>query len=217
MGLHLGNDTLPRLLEPDAAVHVVGDGGDEEREQDDVEQPVHGVGVERQLEDVEAEVPTELRIGYAEADAVREKDPLLPLVGGPGADRKGEQQRHREANEPGPLPRRGVIASQHVLFGAARALGGRQPVGDRQVAVEQDEEDGDEDQRQHDPGEDHRPPDIGLGERVEPQVVGVEAGSAPQRHQHDDDGTDRKEQSPPQATGSDRSRGPTRAARRPRS
>ena len=219
--LHLRGDALPLLLEPDPPVHVVRDGRDEERQQDDVEQPVHDVRVEGQLEDVEADVVPEPervdRVVDAEVHAVGEEEPLLPLVGGAGADRQGEQQRQAEPHETGPLPRRGVIAGQHVLLGTAGPLRRRQPIGDRQVPVQQRGQDGDEDQRQDDPRDDDRAPHVGLGQSVEPEVVGVEAGRAAQRHQHDNDRSDPDEDSPPQATGSDRGRRPARAARRPRS
>ena len=220
MRLHLGGDALALLLEADPAVDVVGDGRDEEGEQDDVEQPVDDVGEEGQLEDVEPHVVAEPQridgIGGAEVDAVGQQEPFLPLIGGAGADRQREQQRQGEADQARPLPERGVVAGQHVLLGAARALGGGHPVGDREVPVEEGEQNGDEDERQHDPRDDDRAPDIGLAQGVEPKEVRVEAGGAAQRHQHDDHRGDRNEQAAPQASGSGGSRRGPRPARAPR-
>ena len=220
MRLDLRGDALTLLLEADPAVHVVGDGGDEEGEQDDVEQPVDDVGEERQLEDVEPHVVAEPEgvdgIDGTEVHAVGQQEPFLPLIGGAGADRQSEQQRHAEAHQAGPLPERVVIARQHVLLGAARALGGSHPVGDREVPVEEGEQHCDEDERQHDPGDDDRAPDIGLAQGVEPEEVRVEAGGAAQRHQHDDDRGDGDEKAAPQTAGTDGRGRRSRTARTPR-
>ena len=60
--LHLRRDPLERALEPDAAVEVVRDRGDEQHDHEPGEQPVDDERQERQLEDVEADVLVELRV-----------------------------------------------------------------------------------------------------------------------------------------------------------
>ena len=65
--LHLRRDPLERALEPDPAVEVVRDRGDDEHDHQAGEQPVDDELEERQLEDVEADVLVELRVLDAEA------------------------------------------------------------------------------------------------------------------------------------------------------
>ena len=60
--LHLRRHPLQRALEPDAAVEVVRDRGDEQHDDETGEEPVDHELDERQLEDVEADVLVELRV-----------------------------------------------------------------------------------------------------------------------------------------------------------
>ena len=66
MRLHLRRDPLERALEPDPAVEVVRDRGDDEHDHEPGEQPLGDELQERQLEDVEADVLVELRVLRAE-------------------------------------------------------------------------------------------------------------------------------------------------------
>ena len=52
---------------------------DGQRHDEDGQRPVHDEGQERELEDIEADVLVELGVGDAEAAAVAEQDPVVPL------------------------------------------------------------------------------------------------------------------------------------------
>ena len=67
VGLHLRRHPVVLGAHADAAVEVVGDGGDDEHDQQRREQPADEEAQERQLEDVEADVGAELRVLDAEA------------------------------------------------------------------------------------------------------------------------------------------------------
>ena len=60
--LHLRRDPPALHLQADAAVQVVGDGGDDQDDHRGGEQPVDDERQERQLEDVEADVDAELGV-----------------------------------------------------------------------------------------------------------------------------------------------------------
>ena len=103
VGLHLRRDPVARRAHPDAAVEVVGDGGDDEHDEQRREQPPDEEGEERQPEHVEADVGVELRVLDPEVAGVGEEDPRVPLARHAGAGDQGEQprQRRRGRGRPG--------------------------------------------------------------------------------------------------------------------
>ena len=94
VGLDLGRHPGPGVLHPDAAVEVVGHGGDQQDDDQRGEQPGDHERQEGQLEDVEADVGVELRVLHTEVDAVDEQQPLVPLAGDTGPGDDGEQEGH---------------------------------------------------------------------------------------------------------------------------
>ena len=195
MRLHLGRHPLTGRLHPDAAVQVVGDRGDDDDDQHGGEQPVHDEPQERQREDVEADVGVEVRILLTEVDAVREEDPVAPLARSADAGDQAEQQGHDDAHETGAPADQLLVALDELLLGTGRTKARRDAVGDPEVEPAEEEEDAGEDQRQRDLGAEHVLEDARHPERVEPEVVGVEAGEPAQRRdeqhqrngQHDED------------------------------
>ncbi len=192
--LHRRGGPLAHGAHPDAAVEVVGRRGDEEDRDERPEQPVHDERQERQLEDVEADVGVEEGVGHPPLLPVREEDPRLPLARRPDAGDEREHRRHGDAHEPAALADRVVVALEQLLLGPHRPEAGRHPVGEPQVHPHQDEEDRHEDEREGSAGAEDATPDRGEVEGVEPQVVGVEPGDAPQRGEEDDEGDERDDE-----------------------
>ena len=109
VGLDLGRHLLHRRLEADAAVEVVGHGGDDEDDDDRREQPVGHELHERQLEDVEADVALEQGVAGAERTAGC-GTAATPATGRPPRGRRpGRRGRPRRCApaRPGPRPPRG--------------------------------------------------------------------------------------------------------------
>ena len=181
MDFHLGGDPLPGGLHPDAAVHIVGDGGDNRHDDEGSEYPADQELDERQTEDVKADVSAELRVFHAEVHAVEEQDGLLPLPAGSSAHDEGKQDGYHHSYQPAAMANCVVIVADQLLFWPRWARGGRQTVGNSEVGVQQQEEEDDEDDRQDDLVDQDLGPDIPVAQRVEPQVVGPHSGRAPQR------------------------------------
>ena len=188
MPLDLAAHPLRRRLGPDPAVEVVGHGRDDGDDDDAGERPVDHERQERQPEHVEAHVLAELRVDDAEVLGVGEEDPALPLPRHPGPGDDGEEGGHDEAHERGAPADQLPVALDDLLLRAGGPEGGRQAVGDEQVDVEQDEEDGGEDRPEGDAGAQHAGEDARVVERVEPEVVGVEAGDPTQRREEHEEG-----------------------------
>ncbi len=199
--LHLRRDPLGRALEPDAAVEVVGDGRDEQHDHEAGEQPVDDEPDERQLEDVEADVLAELRVGLVEVDPVREQDPLLPLRRDPDPRDEREEHGHRDPDAAGVALGGLAVPGDHLVFGRHRPdpQARREPVGDHEVDEHDHEEHDREHQRRDDLGEEELAPGALLTERVEPEEVGVEAGEAPEAEQEHQQGDDDRDHPSPDA------------------
>ncbi len=194
--LHLGRHALQRALEPDPAVEVVRDRGDQQHDHEPGEEPLEHELDERELEDVEADVLVELRILDAEVDAVREKDPLAPLRGHADARDQREEDRDADPDAADEPPGHLLVAGDHLVFRRHRTLRaqpGRQPVGDEQVRDHDHEEHDREHRGRHDLGGQQPAPGSALTERVEPQRVDVEAGQPPQAEQQHDDDDDQRD------------------------
>ena len=162
MDLYLGGDSLTSGLDPDAAVHVMGDRGDDRHDDERPEHPADQELYERQLEDIEADVLVELRVFDAEVHAVEEQHGLLPLPAGAAAHNQGEQDGDHHAHQPTAMANRIVIVAEQVLL-RSRWTGGRsQAVGYRQVGVHQQEEQDDEDDRQDDLVDQDLGPDVSV-------------------------------------------------------
>ena len=180
MGLDLRLHTLADRLESDSTVYVVEDRGEYQDDYQGGEQPADHEAHERQAEDVEAQVPAELCIGDAEVHGVGEQQPLLPATrhSQPGNER--EQAGEHQADQAPAMAHQQVVAAQEVLFRAGRTDGGRQSIGDREVSVQEPEEQQGEQHHQDQLGTEHRHEDVLVAEGVEPQVVGPEPGNATQ-------------------------------------
>ena len=152
VGLHLGRHPLERALDPDPAVEVVGDGRDEQDDDEGGERPLEDEAQERQREDVEADVGAELRVALAaEGDAVAEQDPGVPLRGEPAGGHDGQEGRHRHPHPAGVGADELAVPLDELLLRPGRPEPGLEPVGDDEVAEDQQEEDDGEDDRRAGP------------------------------------------------------------------
>ena len=179
--LHLRRDPPALGLQPDPAVQVVGDRGDDQHDHRGGEQPVDDERQERQLEDVEADVDMELRVLDVEGHVVPEQQPLLPLARRARARDHSKEQRDRDAHQAGAPPDELAVPLDQLLLGTRRPELRRDAVGDEEVDPQQHEEDRDEHDGERDLGAEHAAPHPGLLDRLEPQVVGVEGRDAAQR------------------------------------
>ena len=191
----------PDHADADRSVEVVRDRGDDQHDHKSREGPADHIAQERQLEDVEPDVGTELGIGDPELLAVDEEQPFLPLAGHPRRGEQRKEERNDRAQQEVTPPDGGVVPGDQLLFGAGRSVRGSAAIRDEEVQPHQHEEERAEYQRQDDLGTEHLAPDRGTVERIEPQVVGVEAGYSAQRQQTDDQsGYDYKGDHPPVST-----------------
>lgn len=174
---------LPALA--DAAVEVVGDAHDDGHRQERAEQPVDGEGHEGQLEDVEAHVAPELRIGDTEVHAVAQEEPFVPSGRRPSAEQHRRPQRRREPQRARPAVDQDVDGPERALFGDRRAEGGGEAVGDHEVDPHKSEHTRHEHERQADLRPQQLQPDGVEPHRIEPQVVRVQARGAPSGHDRD--------------------------------
>ena len=189
--LDLGADPAVLDLEADPAVQVVRHRGDDEDDDEGREQPVDDERQEGQAEDVEADVLAELRVLHSEADRVVEEQPLLPLAGRRSAGDEAQQQGDADPDQPDPAAHDLPVALDDGLVHALRHRGRVDPVSEGQVQRRQQREPEREDEPQPDLRPQHPGEDAALAERVEPEVVRVEARDAPRREeedqQHDDE------------------------------
>jgi hypothetical protein len=168
--------------------------GDDEHDHEAGEQPFADEFQERQPEHVEPDVLVELRVDPVEALVVGEEDPLLPLRRHADSRDEREEQRHPDADAHRVGPRHLLVPGDQLVLRAHGAVLGRDAIGDQQVHEHDHEEHDREDECRCDAGREQAAPRAALPERVEPQVVGVEARQATQAeqedHQEDDDPDD---------------------------
>ena len=157
MGLDLGPDPLPHGLQTDPAVDVVGDGRHHQSDNESSEQPADDETQEGELEQIEANVPTELGVGDSHVDPVGVQEPVLPLVGHAQTGDEGEQGGDNNADQSGPLPHERVVVDEQVLLRSRRTDGWGQALGDDQVPEEDGEEERHEQQHQDDLGSENGP------------------------------------------------------------
>ncbi len=143
VGLHRrGHPTL--ALKVDPAVQVVRQRGDHQHDDQSLERPPEQELDERKLENVKPDVLMELRILNPEAEVVSEKVPVVPLPVGPDTGEQGEDRR-RSKPDPSSVRVDQVAVSNHQLVGSPRRhVERRVPVGNDQIAPQDQEEDGDE-------------------------------------------------------------------------
>jgi hypothetical protein len=177
---------LQGTLDPDATVEVVGHGGDQQHDDEGGEGPVEDEAQEGHGEDVEADVGAELGVGGAEIDPVAEQHPLVPLVGEAPAGDQGQEGGHRHPHPTGVRPDQLPVALDQLLLRARGSEAGGHPVGDDEVAQDEQEEGGGEDHRRQRLGHQQATPHLRVPDLLEPQVVGVEAGDAPEADKEDE-------------------------------
>ena len=188
--MHL--DTRRRALtgrgrHADAAIQVVRNDREDEDDDEGGERPIDHIGQERQLEEIEADVGAELRVGNPEVLTVDEQQPLFPLRLHTGGGEQGEEERHHSANQPGAAGDEIVVAGEEFLLRARHSSLWRRAVGEKEIEPQQGEEHPEEDEGQDDLGAQHRAPHIGSVERVEPEEVGIEPCDSSQRQGDDDE------------------------------
>ena len=123
----------------------------------------------------------------AEVHPIGVEQPFLPAPGHAQPRDQREQARESEAHQPAPSAYRSVVVGEQVLLGPGWSHQWRHPIGDGQVAEEDSKEQQREQDHQDDLGTQHRREHVAVAERVEPQVVGVEAGEPPQRDRADEE------------------------------
>ena len=171
----------------DTAIQVVRDDREDEDDDEGGERPIDHIGQERQLEEIEADVGAELRVGDPEVLTVDEQQPLFPLRLHTGGGEQGEEKRHHRAHQPRTAGDEIVVAGEEFLLRAGYSSLRRRAVGEEEVEPQQGEEHPEEDEGQDDLGAQHRAPHIGSVERVEPEEVGVEPCDSSQRQGDDDE------------------------------
>ena len=184
--LDLWGDLLAGCLHPNATVEVVGDRGDDEDDDDRGEQPSHDEPPERQLEDEEADVAPELRIGNVEGHVIAEEDPLVPVTRGAGPGDESEESGDGDAHQAAACADHLVIPLDDLLLGPQRPERGSDPVRDPEVHVHEHEEQGGEHDAKAELGPEHAAPHARQLQLSEPEVVGVEARDTPRRDEENE-------------------------------
>jgi hypothetical protein len=118
---------------------------------------------------------------------------ILPLRRHADPGDQGEEDGDRHPDPPGVTGGHLLVAGDHLVLGRHRALraeAGRQPVGDQQVRVDDQEEHDREHGRRDDLGREEAAPGAALAQGVEPQRIDVEAGETAQAEQQDDQDDD---------------------------
>ncbi len=166
-------------LHPDAAVEVVDADRNDEDDDQRVEQPTGHQCVKRQLEDVKADVFTELRIRYPEGSAIAEQDPFVPVVGHPRDGHQGDQDRHPDPDQAAPGPHE--LPHPHDQF-TVRSGGKflrRNAIGNQKRRQHADERNHEQQHGREDPSAKQPRPDGTEFDMVKPQIIGVEDRDRP--------------------------------------
>jgi hypothetical protein len=197
---HRPGDPVGLRLRPDAPEQVVGDHDQQRGQHHGREQPPEDRALERQLEDVEADVAPELLVPLAERHPVAPQQERLPEPGGLEPDHEPEEDGDGD-------PERAHVRAEHrpVLVGATRAgdpdrpVAGRDPVDDEEVDPDDQggADPGDEPERHL--GREPSPEHARLVDLTEPEQVGVEAGEAARGNERGDH--DREQEQHPSARG----------------
>ena len=150
------------------------------------EEPIDHEGDEGQAEHVEADVVAELGVGDSERLLVAEHQPVLPVAHcGCGEQQSGDDG-YADAQRPQPVAEE-LVEPLDQRMGVGGECGRSQPIGDHQVEYGERHEGSTEQEEHQQLGTKHGGEDTGPADRVEPQVVGVEAGEEPTEQQHADD------------------------------
>jgi len=173
-------------LEAYAAEDVVHRERAEQRQHHGGEADAEHVAPERELEDVEADVDAELRVLHAEVAAVAEQQPLAPAaLRGEAGEQPDDGGGERD---PGAEPRaqQHPVALQRGLLGRVRTHLGPQPVGQPQVAADEQRHAGADHQEQKQAGGEHAGEDLGVADLVEPEPVGPGVDAPPEEGEQDE-------------------------------
>ncbi len=175
---------LPRPRQPQAAVQVVGEQRGEPGQQDDRGEEADEELQQRQAEDVEADVETELRVGGAERLAVQPQLDRLPLPGRGGAGEQAEDDGHREPHEAPQRLQLLAVAVERLLPRGGRRVDRPRAEGDGQARPHRERHD----QRGHDEqpglGEQAGPQHLDEAQLGEPEHLGPQLG---EEHEQEDD------------------------------
>ena len=133
MRLDLRTDSLPSGLQSDAAIEVMRDNSHDKQNDAGCEQPIHYRRVERKLEDVEPDIGLERLIVHAEASAIAEKNPLVPIARHSQSGKKRKNKRNDHANCLGSSTNCFVIALKQIVFWSGRANLRTDAIGNHQV------------------------------------------------------------------------------------
>ena len=157
-------------------------------------QPVESERQERQLEHVEPDISTELRVVDAEVARVPKQQPVLPLLGGWQREHQSEEHGGAVADETQATPEHLVESldvGMHIRWEHAR----REPIGEPQVDERERDEEGEEDSEQRQLRNQLSPKDVGATEAVMPEVIEVEAGDAAAEHHHQEENRAERDES----------------------
>ena len=168
----LAQRTLP-TAEPQAAEDVVGDQVRQEGDDQRDEQPVQHHPVEGQVEGVEPDVETELRVLDAEGPAVEEQLHRHPVRLGDQAAEHTEDGGDADPEQLEPAHHHRAVALDRIVRAAGRREHRPRPVGQDQAEPDQAAHQQGDDQEQHDAGEEHLHVDVAEPDLTEPEPVGV--------------------------------------------
>ncbi len=181
---------LPRRLQAQAAVEVVGHQRGQQRHDHHREAEADQETPEGQPEGEERDVDAELGVLAAERLGVAPQQERLPLARGRPAGEQAEDGGPGDRDDATVGIERDAVAVKALLLHGQAAEHGSKAVGDPDVAA---------DDRTHREPEQHEEQDPGLQlgrvdgrepDRAEPQQVGVEAGEHPEGH---DDGPEHQQ------------------------
>ncbi len=163
------------------------------RERRGGEAHVEQVPPEREVEDIEADVDAELRIGDAEVDPVAEQQPLLPVRLAGQAGEESDHDRQQRDPQPDPGREQHPVALERLLLLRGVAHQRAQPEAQVEVATDERAHGEPEQQEQpdlgtQDPAEDTREADL-----VEPQPVGPQIDYLIQKDQQQESRADHGE------------------------
>ena len=178
MRLDLRSDSLSCGLQADATVEVMRDDSHDKQDDAGCEQPIHYRCVERKLEDVKSDIGLERLIVYAEASAIAEKDPLVPVARHSQSGKKRKNKRNDHANGLRSSTNRFVIALKQVVFWSGRANLRTDAVSNHQVDEHHHKKRCSENCTKSDLRSEHAGENRTEAQRVEPHPVGPEAGEA---------------------------------------
>jgi hypothetical protein len=171
-----GQDAVAAGLQPDAAVEVVGRGGQDDGEEQRAEQEPDHHALERIREREVRDVLVELRVLDPEVDAVPPLEPGLPAPGRCDPGEQPDERREGRDRATDERRQRPAVAVEVALLQRVGEAVRPEAVRDGEVAADGGRHEQAEDSEQQQPGPQHGVEDPGEADLGEPEPVGPEPG-----------------------------------------